>query len=69
MFKTEYRIVRDSYAGYEVQMKRWWWPIWTEVGWVNTHSSLEGAKKYLYGVSKKEVYRVSRKELINDHPS
>jgi hypothetical protein len=45
MFKKRYRIVRDTYAGYEVQVKRWWWPWWTCHGF-NTHLSLESAKRY-----------------------
>lgn len=44
--KTKYRIVRDNYSGYEVQRKRWWFPIWLQVG-VNTHYSLEKAEAYV----------------------
>jgi hypothetical protein len=25
---SEYRIVRDNYAGFEVQRRTWWWPFW-----------------------------------------
>lgn len=41
-----WRIVRDSYAGYEVQIKRRWWPFWYQAGGANTHASLENARKY-----------------------
>ena len=40
-----YRIVRDRYAGYEVQFRRWWWPFWKMAG-VNTHISVELAEAY-----------------------
>ena len=46
LFKTKYRVVRDAYAGYEVQAKKWWFPFWLEVG-TNTHLSLERAIKYV----------------------
>ncbi len=38
--KNEYRIVSDSYNGYEVQIKRWWFPIWWQIG-INTFHSME----------------------------
>lgn len=38
------RIVRDKYAGYEVQVWRWWWPFWTEADFMNTHFSVERAE-------------------------
>lgn len=43
---AEYRIVADSYLGFEVQIRRWWWPFWAEVGLCNTHSTLEKAEAY-----------------------
>lgn len=42
---TEYRIVRDRYAGFEVQSRRWWWPFWVQ-GRTNTHSSVENAEEH-----------------------
>lgn len=44
--KNEYRIVRDNYAGYEVQIRRWWFPLWVQVNFINTHFSIERAEKY-----------------------
>lgn len=41
-----YRIVRDHYAGYEVQVRRWWWPFWVQAGFCNTHSSVERAEEW-----------------------
>ena len=46
MFKTKYRIVRDNYAGYEVQIKRWYFPFWVQKGYVNTFSTIERARSY-----------------------
>lgn len=43
--KNKYRIVRDNYAGYEVQIKRWWFPFWIQVDF-NTHYSIECAESY-----------------------
>ena len=47
MIKTRYRIVRDSYAGYEVQVWRWWFPFWRQVGFCNTHPTPERAEDWL----------------------
>jgi hypothetical protein len=44
-FKHRYRIVSDSYLGYEAQIKRWWAPIWIQLGLTNTHATLELAKQ------------------------
>lgn len=41
-----YRIVKDAYLGYEVQVWRWWWPFWMQAGGTNTHRTLEGAERY-----------------------
>lgn len=48
--KTCYRIVTDEYAGYEVQIKRWWMPIWFQkwkYGGVNTFRTIEDAQKWI----------------------
>ena len=49
-----FRIVGDSFAGYECQIWRLWWPFWTQMDWVNTHGSIERAKKYIE--NHKKVY-------------
>lgn len=41
---VEYRIVRDSYCGYEVQWKHTWFPIWFSRG--NTHPTIERAEQW-----------------------
>lgn len=40
-----YRIVRDSFCGYEVQSWRWWFPIWIQ-GFINTHATIKAAEEY-----------------------
>lgn len=47
MFRTYYRVYRDSYAGYEVRAWRWWWPFWVQVGFSNTHDSEQKAVEWL----------------------
>lgn len=43
--RNRYRIVRDAYAGYEVQVKYWFFPvIWIQINGTNTSSTLEVAK-------------------------
>ncbi len=46
-FRNEFRIVIDAFAGYEVQVRRWWFPIWLECG-NNTHHSVEEAEEYAH---------------------
>ena len=59
LFKTRYRIVTDSYSGYEVQYKYPWWPFWIQAsrrGYrTNTHPSLEKAKVFLAEFKNKGV--------------
>ena len=43
--KNEYRIVTDSWLGYEVQIRRWWFPLWLEID-TNTHPSIERAERF-----------------------
>lgn len=46
--KNKYRIVQDRFAGYEVQIKRWWVPFyWSMYQYSNTFSSIKNAKKWL----------------------
>lgn len=41
----EYRIVTDSYAGYEVQVRTRLWPFWRQPV-SNTHASVEKAEAW-----------------------
>jgi len=47
LFKINYRIVTDSYLGYEVQSKRWWFPFWIQTSLVNTHHTVNRARSYI----------------------
>lgn len=40
------RIVRDGYAGFEVQVKYFRFLPWVQYGGTNTHSFIERARKY-----------------------
>lgn len=43
---AEFRIVADSYLGYEVQIRRWWhYPFWVAFG-INTFSTIEKAEAF-----------------------
>lgn len=43
--KNKYRVVRDNYAGYEAQVKFWWFPIcWFQIQGTNTSWSVERAE-------------------------
>ena len=44
--RPRYRIVRDGHAGFEVQVWRWWLPLWLQAGFCNTHFSEERAAAY-----------------------
>ncbi len=46
---ARYRVVRDNYAGYEVQIWRWWWPFWVPASPCNTHISVERAEEWARG--------------------
>lgn len=48
-FKTYYRIVSDTYSGYEVQEWNWYRPFWRMTNFCNTFSSLEKAQRFIKG--------------------
>lgn len=52
----KFRIIADNYNGYECQIWRLWWPFWTQMDCVNSHSSIEKAKKYIENYRNKKVY-------------
>lgn len=44
--RNEYRVVRDRYAGYEAQVRYWWFPfVWRQIGWVNTRATVEASEE------------------------
>ena len=57
MFRTRYRIVRDAYAGYEVQFRYWWMPFYMQAGYTNTHFSMDGAKRYLERIKRTPMHQ------------
>jgi hypothetical protein len=54
--RNSYRIMRDSYAGYEVQFKPRFWPFWMQCFGCNTHRSIESAKAAAIRHANKDVY-------------
>lgn len=48
---TRYRVVRDSYLGYEAQFKPWWFPFWLPCdrnsgkSGINSNSTIESARQ------------------------
>ena len=42
----KYRIIRDSYLGYECQTWRVWFPFWIQ-GKTNTFKTIEEAENYI----------------------
>jgi hypothetical protein len=42
---TRYRVVRDSYLGYEAQFRPWWSPFWWQCNFVNTNTSIKHARQ------------------------
>lgn len=49
--KTRYRIVTDDFAGFEVQIKRWWLPIWFQCHhrgmFINTFGTQDKALEFI----------------------
>lgn len=50
-----YRIVRDSFSGFECQSWCIWFPFWIQMGFSNTHSSIEKAIDYINNNKNKVV--------------
>jgi hypothetical protein len=48
-FKPHYRIVRDTYLSYSVQIWRWYWPLWRDVNPYRSFIMLEEAERYAAG--------------------
>ena len=59
LFRTRYRIVRDGYAGYEVQWRGWWNPFWvTRLNtWCTQAQAIEYLKSRKYSGGREVVYR------------
>lgn len=53
----QYRIVRDKYAGFEVQTRSFWLPFW-HMPEVNTRPNLEAAEKLAECFAHKKATKV-----------
>jgi hypothetical protein len=42
-FKPEYRIVRDFWAGYAVEVRYWYWPFWDALSCATHATPLEAS--------------------------
>lgn len=63
--KMKVRIVTDIYRGYEVQVKRWYWPFWTQLGFSNTFASIEQAELWArHYTTKPTAYRSWRRTQL-----
>ena len=65
--KPRYRIVTDSYAGFEVQIRPWWYPFYTQCSekehCVNTHLTIESATEFIKEHAKGREYTVAPNTL------
>jgi len=60
--KNRYRIVTDMYAGFEAQVKFWWWPF----GWfqmhgrlpINTFTTVEKAEEFILAKTTRKVVKI-----------
>ena len=43
---NEYQIIHSAPMAFELQVKRWWWPIWLTI---NFFHKIEDAEKYARG--------------------
>ena len=49
-FHSKFRIITDNFNGFEVQIKRWWFPFWVQCNYydlVNSFSSIKEAKDWI----------------------
>lgn len=51
--RPKYRIVTDSYLGFEAQIKSWFWPFWRQLDGCNTSPSIEVAEERIRKHAKK----------------
>jgi len=60
--KNKYRIVTDNWLGYEVQVKKWWFPIWVQAhskpGYTNTYPTIEKAEEFARNHSSNNVVKI-----------
>jgi len=56
-FNSKYRIVTDKYAGYEVQVKKWWLPFWMETFPIDSFRSVERAEQHIEDIKNKTTFK------------
>ncbi len=67
VFYTYYRIIEDNFNGYEVQVKKWWFPFWiqkSKFGMINTFNDLDKAKEWVNKGCPKDKNKTSKKREI-----
>ena len=55
--KNKYRVIKDEYCGFEVQILRWYFPFWIQMrnfGRINTFPSIESAIEWIHAGCKCE---------------
>tara|TARA_R110000796_G_scaffold196187_1_gene312691 strand:- start:33 stop:272 length:240 start_codon:yes stop_codon:yes gene_type:complete len=62
--KRQYRIVTDSFGGFEVQKRLWYYPFWFQIknkdGYmINTHHTIEQAENLI------EIDKTNSREIDN----
>jgi hypothetical protein len=69
--KRQYRIVTDSFGGFEVQKRLWYYPFWfqikSEEGYIaNSHSTIERAEKLIKidKINGREIKYLQNKSLF-----
>lgn len=65
LFKTKYRIVTDKYAGYEAQVKYWYWPFWVMLYGCNTSLTIERAEGLIQTHRREREFRPKVVKNIN----
>ena len=57
-----YRIVTDTFSGYEVQERSRWWPFWSQVE-INTHGTIEAARKWTLEIKTRAAEKKRKRAL------
>jgi len=63
MSKNEYRIVKCGLGYYDVQIKRWWFPVWVKINhysYIRFNSAEFYAKNYARKKSPREITNLGR---------
>ena len=63
--KRRFRVVTDKHAGFEVQIKKWYYPFWSQVGVINTQSTIEEAKEFIEETKKELDFKTEVVHVCN----